>query len=283
MKFNEKMVGDVCKTLELKYPGRSCDFYRFGLAVEMLRVLISNEWVNQAIFPNDHPTKSKKTQEAIIFLKSKEIGFQFQERVYRLAQRLYDIQNITGLEMVIKKIINGDTYGGYAEIEAGSFFKRRNIDFDFIIPSGIKGHDFDIKISGSPAINCEVKHKIEATSLSKKILEKTLSLANEQVPNTEPALFFIKIPEEWIVNQALINVVERTMGTFFPRNKNVLGFILHWEERDKTNNGGFYWKYKYEKNPLCSLISKEITNKLEMKINLEDSIVLLIKKNIKGA
>jgi len=281
MKFDEDRIKLICDWLIKNKSHYDCNFYKMWLAIEILRVIIGNEWTNQAVLPNIHPTKSKATRSAIDFLRTDKLGFQFQERVYRLAQRLYDIQDITGLEKVIRGITSGDIYGGYAEIEAGSFLKRRNITFEFVIPSGKKGYDFDIKITSDPAINCEVKHKIESTLPSKEVLEITLTSANKQVPDSKPALFFIKIPEGWINSSDLKSVVKRTKGTFFPRNENVLGFVLHWEERDKINDGIFYWKYRYEENPFCSINIEEVNNKLKMSVGLEDTITSLMKKYIK--
>lgn len=281
MKFEEEGVKYVCDWLTQNKPEQDCDFYKMWIGVEILRALIDNEWTNQAIFPNDHPATSKETQSAISFLRTNEIGFQLQERVFRLANRLFDIQDVPNLDKVVSAIKEGDIALGYAEIEASSFFKRRNIEHEFVVPTGEKGKDFDIKIN-ELNINCEVKHKIEETAPSKRALERTLSSAKEQVPSDESALFFIKIPEEWIAHNDIKNIVERVKGSFFPRSKNVLGFILHWEERFLENEGIFYWKYRYERNIHCDKQNDEFTDKiLNVDVDLNDSITKLMNKYLK--
>ncbi len=248
MKFDERMVRHACSSLESRYPSKDCLFYRFGLAIEILRVLVDNEWVNQVIFPNDHPIKSKATEKAMTFLRSKGIGYQFQERVYRLATRLYQLKDVPNISQVIENIKNGDLEGAYAEIEAGRHLHSRNIPFIYVLPRGTKGLDFDIEITSPVRINCEVKHKIEGTALSKETLERTLSDAKSQVPENEPSLLFIKIPEEWIRSPEISGTIERTLGTFFPRSINVIGIMFRWEERG-GGQGVFLWKYRFEENP----------------------------------
>lgn len=280
MKFPEDRIRFVCDWLVKNKPDKDCDFYKMWISVEILRVLVDNEWTNQVIFPKNHSTTSVVIREAIKFLKTDTNGLQFQERISRLAIRLYDIQDIAGLQRIVDFLKNGNIALSYAEIEAGSFFFRRGIQYEFVIPSGIKGKDFDIRLT-EYGVNCEVKHKIEDTNPSKKTLEKTLSAAKKQVPHDEPAMFFIKIPVEWIKYSYLKRVIERTKGTFFPRSLNVLGFILHWEEPDDNREGIFFWKYRYEVNSFCTYKNERLTGLILGEIELRDTIVRLMNKYIK--
>jgi len=281
MKFEEQRIADICKWLEENHPKKDCDFYKIWLSIDILRVLIGNDWTNQSIFPNIHPTSSKAVQDAIKFLRTKEISHHFQERVSKLAIRLYNIQSVLGFEKVVNEILFGDIYGGYAEIEAGDFFMRRNVYFEFVIPTGKKGKDFDIRINTTPSVNCEVKHKIESTEPGKDVLESTLSLANKQVPHNEPALFFIKIPEEWVCHKDFRNIVERVKGTFCSRNRHVVGFILHWEEKFFKTEGIFFWKYTYEENNFCSINTGDISKQLKVQVDPMDIFVQMLSKYVK--
>lgn len=280
MRFPEERLKALCDSLVMKYPDSDCDFYKMALSVEVLRELVDNEWTNQAIFPNHHPVTSKSVQEAIVFLRTGDTGFQFQERVSKLAIRLLNTQEVKGLQKVVQEIRSGDIYGGYAELEAGDFLMRRDIPFEFVIPSGEKKKDFDIRITTEPRINCEVKHKIESTTISKKALESVLSSANKQVPADEPALFFIKIPEEWVKSPDFKSVVERVSGTFLPRNTHVVGFVLHWEERVPGNEGHFFWKYHLEENKDLSLNAGDVSRQLGVTVDPLDAFVRIMQRNI---
>ncbi|MGE5540766.1 MAG: hypothetical protein ACM3TU_00560 [Bacillota bacterium] len=280
MRFSEERLKALCDSLVAKYPNEDCDFYKMALSVEVLRELVDNEWTNQAIFPNQHPVSSKSIQEAITFLRTNENGFQFQERVSKLAIRLLNMQDIKGLQKVIQEIQSGDIHGGYAELEAGDFLSRRNVPFEFVIPSGEKRKDFDIRITTEPHINCEVKHKVESTIISKETLESVLSSANKQVPVDEPALFFIKIPEEWASSSDFNNVIERVSGTFLPRNTNVVGFILHWEERVRGSQGCFFWKYHFKENKDLVLDAGDMLRQLRVAVDPLDTFIRVMQRNI---
>ncbi len=280
MNFPEDRVKFICDWLVKNKPDQDCDFYKMWISVELLKVLVDNEWTNQAIFPNNHPATSPAVQEAIEFLRTATIGFQFQERISRLAVRLYNIQNVTGLDRVINSLRAGDIALAYAEIEASDFFFRRGIQHEFVTPSGIKGNDYDIRLT-THGVNCEVKHKIEDTAPSKETLERTLSAAKAQVPLEEPAILFIKIPVEWVRCPEISAIVERTKGTFFPRSSNILGIIIHWEEPSSEREGAFFWKFRYEINSSCRFENSELSNLiLNKEAVLGDSITVLMNKFI---
>lgn len=280
MNFSEDRVRFVCDWLVKNKPNQDCDFYKMWISIEILRVLIDNEWTNQAIFPNNHPTTSSAVQEAIKFLRADTIGYQFQERVGRLAVRLYNIQNVLGLNRIIGSLRAGDIALAYSEIEASDFFIRRGVQHEFVTPSGIKGDDYDIRLVAQ-GVNCEVKHKIEDTVPSKKALERTLSAAKAQVPSEEPAILFTKIPVEWVRCPEISEIVERTKGTFFPRSSNILGIIFHWEEPSTEREGAFFWKFRYEINSDCRFENSELSNLiLNKEAILGDSITVLMNKFI---
>ena len=65
MIFSEDRVRFICDWLEENKPDKDCDFYKMWISIEILRVLVDNEWTNQAIFPNNYPTTSAAVREAI--------------------------------------------------------------------------------------------------------------------------------------------------------------------------------------------------------------------------
>lgn len=278
--FTEARVKHTCDWLMRNHPEQHCDFYKFWIAVEILRVLVDNEWTNQTIFPDIHPNTSSSVQSAVTYLRADTRGFQFQERVSKLAIRLYDSQYIPGLNRVTKSLIKGDIALAYAELEASSFFVRRSIEHEFVTACGEKGKDYDIRLIAY-GVNCEVKHKIESTVPSKEALEKTLSVAKSQVPSNEPALFFVKIPIAWVQHPGMASIVDRTKRTFFPRSPHVMGIILHWEELQIERAGMFFWKFRYELNDTCTLANKELSEViLKQDVGARDSIVELMNRYI---
>ncbi len=249
-KISNEQLRIMIETLKKTFPNRHKDFYKFGLSIKLLRIFIGNDWVDIVLFNKDSEGFKKYT-EARTFLRSSEIGFQYQERIRRLAERIYNLQNIKNLEDVIENIKNGELVSRFAELEGATHFYRCQVPFVFVVPKGKKGEDFDIKVLTSPEINCEIKNKLENFTRNDKIINKTLKItlnkAILQVPKNEPSLFLVKIPEEWNKKLKLIN---NSLNEFFDESnsENVLAVILRWEERDRDNQGIFYWKFNLFKN-----------------------------------
>jgi hypothetical protein len=249
-KISEKKLKIMIKTIKKKFPSKDNDFYKMFLSTELLRLFIGNEWVNISIF-NKNVGEYLKHIDARNFLRSSENGFQWQERVRRLAERIYNLQDIKNIGYIIEKIKQGEFSSRFAEIEGATHFYRCKIPFEFVNPIGEKGKDFDIRLLTSPTINCDIKHKLENFTREEKIMgktiKKTLRKAILQVPKNEPSLFLVKIPEDWNKKFELIN---NSLNEFFNEKNsiNVMGIILRWEERNKINEGIFYWKFNLFKN-----------------------------------
>ncbi|MBS3087758.1 hypothetical protein J4226_04135 [Candidatus Pacearchaeota archaeon] len=263
-KINLENLKIMDKTIKEKFPNKSNDFYKMMLSTEFLRIIIDNDWLNKSVFAN-FENETKKTMEAREFLRSKEINLQWMERVSRLSERLFNLQNIIGIEDVIKKIKEGNFLSRFAEIEVGTHFYRRGIPFEFIIPSGEKEKDFDIVINYNTKINCEIKHKIESTELSRKTLMATLKKAKEQMPKNNPSIISIKIPESWTLQKEISEIFLKALSDFFSNSNNdyIVGILFRWESRSLFNSGLFFWKYKLEKNTNSKLYNKDIQNILE--------------------
>ena len=262
MILSENKLNVICETLVQDHPNKSLDYYLMFLSTETLRILINNDWVNEVIFKDHHKT-SRIYRDAFTFLHSDNCGFKWQTRVLGLAERVYNLQKIVNFDLIIKDIITGQLVSRYAEIEVGSQLMSRGIPFEFNLPTGVKGSDYDISILLKNRINCEVKHKIESTVFSENTLKNTISGANKQLPKNEYSIIFIKIFVDWIYNKDFEFQVTKVFEQFFQRNKkNNIGIVLRWEEQSLLNPGVFLWNYKVFKNVYHSS-TEEITNFLD--------------------
>lgn len=261
----EKELKIICDTLKKVHPNKDIDFYKMGFAVEVLRLMVDNEWVNQSIF-NQHKTRGKKNLDAYNFFRSDTNGYQWQERIFRFAERIFNLRNVKNFDSIIKDIISGELVSRFAEIETGRHLMSRGFDFEYNAPTGKKGKDFDIKVISEIIINCEVKHKIESTTLSAKTIKKALSAANKQLPHDTHAFIFLRIPTEWINDLSFREKIESASGEFFQRNKgHILGIVLRWEQEDLIKKGMFHWFYNvvvnkyFNHNKITSNILSKIT------------------------
>lgn len=243
-KLDERELKIMCETIKKDFPDRDDDFYKMFISTEVLRLMVDNEWVSQSLFQK-HAQREKKNLDAFDYFNSAEGGFEWQERVSRFAERIYNLCRVPNIENVIQDVINGNLVSRFAEIEVGSHLFGRGIKFEFVIPIGQKGKDYDIQILDPLRVNCEVKHKIESTSLSENTLTNTIRASNDQLPIDIPAIIFIKIPERWVFEPDLIKTIRNSFKPFFQRNRDhIIGIVLRWEQRDSNYEGLFYWKYR---------------------------------------
>lgn len=277
--MNEQELDNYCKWVLVNFPNLDCDSYKLKMSFGVLDHFMGRKWTQKVISPKENLDNSRAIQQAIKFLRTEEWGFQAQERISKMAIRLFNLQTVPNLDKVIRQIVEGDLEGGYGELEAGDLFFRKGIPFSFVIPCGTKTLDFDIRIERFN-VNCEVKHKIEENQASKEALERTLSDAKAQVPSGEKSLFFIKIPINWVQDENMKTIVDRVNGTFFPRSENVIGYILHWERPIENTPGHFVWEYRFELNQAQEINSRDITEQLTAETDLVDSFTRAIQRNI---
>ena len=245
------------------YPDKNIDFYKMLMAVEILRIMIDNEWVNQTVF-NCHDKLDKTNRKAYDYFGSKNIDNNWQERIFRLAERVYNLRDIVNLDLIIQDIINGELVSRYAEIEVGRHLHSRLIKFEFVKPSGLKGRDYDIKIKDELEINCEVKHKIEDTEFSEKTIEKSLSKANKQLPKDNLALIFVKFPTEWTAENDYLDKIQSACNSFLCRNKdNIIAIIFRWQAPFKDGISGWFYHVLKNSNFAHNQSTTSILNKLE--------------------
>jgi len=243
-------------------PGDSMEFYCFGLAIELLRIYLGNEWANRVIFPYEEPS-TKSESKAKEFLKTNNTllqnRYRNQDRIIRFAELLYNLQDVLGIDNVISKIKSQGLESYLSELECASFFKRRNIGIEFVVESGEIGKDYDleIKISDSIYIPCEIETKIESTHLSKKSIWNTLDKGRKQLPRDCPGIIFLKIPEAWIREKEINEEFEQSLNKIFRNTSRIVGVIISWEQWEWGIQQIRLSKYRIEKNIFSKYLDKK--------------------------
>ena len=77
------------------------DFVTFGMATEYLGAVVDNEWTNQTVF-GQHPTVSRSNRTGRAFMRAEpteaDERFRNQERTLRIAELLFNLQNVEGID-----------------------------------------------------------------------------------------------------------------------------------------------------------------------------------------
>lgn len=162
------------------------DFVTFGMATEYLRAFVDNEWTNQMVF--GHPIVSRSNRKGREFMRAESTEaderFRNQQRTVRIAELLFNLQNVEGIDARLEDLRLGRVESTFAELEAGVFLWRRAVPFRYINSSGTKGADYDaeIPLHKTIKVNCEMKSKTEGTDLGPGAVRNPLQTARKQLP-----------------------------------------------------------------------------------------------------
>jgi hypothetical protein len=168
----------------------------FILAHTIVRVFMGDEWVKKYV---NHTTVKKPsifTQRDLPLLDRHKAITNYT----RLAENLYNLQDISGFYECVDRLRSGDIDGAFAELEFGGMLRRNRLSFRYVVPSGTIGNDYDIDIlHPSGIIICaDAKCKVESTAFRRSTVESTLGRARKQFPKDRPCMVFIKIPSSWM-------------------------------------------------------------------------------------
>jgi hypothetical protein len=201
----------------------------YTLSGNILCHFLGPGWVMENIFGK--PMPKDKFFKAVSQEGSKE-RFQNQDRAIELAEILFNLQFINGMDKRLNELRCGTVESSVAELEGAKLLVKSGLSVQFVNPVGQKGFDYDTELylPNGTKVCCEMKCKIEGTKLSKATLKETLRKARDQLPKDALGLIFVKIPEEWVKQQICEEVMLNTLQEFFRRTQRVFAVIFHWEE-----------------------------------------------------
>jgi hypothetical protein len=182
-------------------------------------------------------------------------GYRRQDRLISLADFLFTLQWCRGFERKLEELralspsrAEVHLEDLYAELEIAAMLVRNHNDVQFVGPTGLKEHDFDLLITASSGTSypTEVKCKREETPGDPLALRRTLNKAAKQLPKASPGLVIARLPEGWYQEQELHKRIDRAVSKFVNGPTRLIGVILVWEEWVKTPHGMQARLLKYE-------------------------------------
>lgn len=146
-----------------------------------------------------------------------------------LAELLFNLQEVEGLDRVLATLRSNEIESALAELETAKLLMLAGLEFRFVVPVGAKGSDFDVEIAlPSGSINCEIKCKVEATDLSDSTILNTLRDASSQLPRIGPNVIFVKLPTPWAWQEQVRNTVNSAARRFYGHSRRVDAIVFHW-------------------------------------------------------
>jgi len=125
-----------------------CLIRLYAAAIRLLLAFFGPDWVEK------HVSGEGKTRP---FLRSSPVGgadaLKHQDRVISLADMLFNIQDVPGVEDQVGKLRSGDIEASIAALEAAKLIRLSGVDLRFVIATGKKGADYDAELTsrGEPS------------------------------------------------------------------------------------------------------------------------------------
>jgi hypothetical protein len=160
-----------------------------GIAVQVVGVYLGTEWVMRHIMTDKagflyvDPVSSKPTDL----------------RVIELAEMLFNLQDVSGFESVLKELATRQVESSFAVLEVAKILLINHATFRFVPPIGVGGSDYDIEIDHKGrALNAEVKCKIVSSGVSVSGIVNRLVRARSQLPRGLPGVILVRVPASWV-------------------------------------------------------------------------------------
>ena len=126
----------------------------------------------------------------------------FNLRMITLAELLLNMQDVKGFSECLSLLVDGRLEAAFAELDVGRVLSYSNVRFGFNVRTGQLKSDYDLNVffrNGERGC-AETKCKIEGKTITAKSVLNTLQHARKQLPNDEPGVIFLRMPEAWMRN-----------------------------------------------------------------------------------
>jgi hypothetical protein len=153
---------------------------------------------------------------------------------------LYNLKDIKGIKNVLNKLSKESLEPLFAELEVGKFlFHCRNLDFEYNVPTGVDGQDYDLKIYFKNEIYyAEIKCKVEETLFSASTISKSIARAFSQMPKNEQNVIYLKVQEDW-VDHSNYEVLKTQILKQLNFTSRIATIILFWDEFEILENNKY--------------------------------------------
>ena len=214
----------------LKYPGDR-DMMTLGMTCSLLHVFLGTDWVTQNLVPAN-PAVARRFRESRSFLGPDLLECRerllMATRASFLAEHLFNLQDVDGIEQQIEEIRRQHLRSRYDELLAAGLIKRANVPLRFLPApeeKGTKHPDIGITCPDGRSLIVEVEGKDEETEPSASSLKSTLDHARKQLPSDLPGVIMVRIPQGWAERPDVVALYEEETRRLFRNSGRVIALI----------------------------------------------------------
>lgn len=227
----------IAKSFTWQFPSvqPTSEAIQYSLAATVLRAFVGDSWCDEQLpgTLDAHPRFQQADANSLPRMKA-------QAWTVALAEMVFNLQEIPGFGSRLRRLPLVDLESAVAELEGARLLALSDLPIKFVDESAQQGAIYDVEVdlpAGGPTC-CEMKCKMEKTLLRKEAIEKSLKkAAHRQLPSSSPGIVFLKIPEDWVAEPRIGEIVDSAVHHFFQNYKRVIAAIVFWEEWHQLQNG----------------------------------------------
>lgn len=152
-------------------------------------------------------------------------GILHENRVVQLARSLLVCQHLPGFREQLEVMKTRLLVGVFHELAVAKMLSEQGHAVEFVVPTSVKGADFDLKVNGVLAV--EAKAKGDGTPYGQSSFQSSLSEARKQLPPNGPGMVALRIPAHWGPGFAADG--ERVVNRFLANSSRTNAILVVWE------------------------------------------------------
>jgi hypothetical protein len=201
----------------------------FTLAVSVIIHFFGYQWYEDQVFQD--AGRSKPDGFMRIDYTPGLTGEKKSSRILDFAENIFNLQGIVGFDDRVDQMKKtGSVEATFAEFDFGRFLYIHDIDFKFIVPSGVRGRDYDygLRYSDGREACADAKCRLETTDIRPETIRNALEKARrENLPKNEPGIIFVKVPQTWVENEITLKGISETVREFLRNTRRIVSAIIY--------------------------------------------------------
>lgn len=149
-----------------------------------------------------------KIENSLSSEKSKAENLQLQNKVFRTGHYLYELRQIDNFVEMLNNLRKKEFESVFWELYSAHFFMKSGNKVEFVKQIGIKGQDFDLRVTNNLGriYNVECKNRESIKTTTNTVLN-TIRKAQDQFPKDEfDNVVHILVPEQFIEQEVELDI-----------------------------------------------------------------------------
>ena len=239
----------------------------FEGAAAVLECYLGKTWVKTHVATNT-PSDFLVPKSDIPGLRKIAKGY---SRILMLAESLLTMQRTPGIVDRVSDLKTKDVEGCFGELQGAMLLVSARVPFEFRRETQNRrdrrtGSDFDVVATvDARKVNCEMKAKCEGTVPKASALRAQLKTARSQLPEGEPNIVFLRLPESWMTSRTAEEEVRQGINGHFRDSTRVTSVVIHWEEWTEFSETDslLVLHYRQYPNPRAPQVFPDLSSKID--------------------